>query len=114
VSRFFLYAVGLLVLAADQLTKFAAAKLLLTGQSRPLWGTYISLAVQRNTGAAFGLFPAATTALIALAAVIIIFIAVWGTRIAKSSLPSGARELPNLTICWQPGWVWPSAGLPAI
>ncbi len=84
-SRFFLYAVGLLVLAADQLTKFAAAKLLLTGQSRPLWGTYISLAVQRNTGAAFGLFPAATTALIALAAVIIIFIAVWGTRIAKSN-----------------------------
>ncbi len=84
-NRFFLYAVGLLVLAADQLSKFAAARLLLVGESRPLCGTYISLAVQRNTGAAFGMFPAATTALIALAAVIVIFIAVWGTRIAKSN-----------------------------
>ena len=84
-SRFLLYAVGLLVLAADQLTKFAAARLLSTGESRPLLGAYLSLTVQRNTGAAFGMFPAATTALIALAAVIIIFIAVWGPHLAQSN-----------------------------
>ncbi len=84
-SRFLLYAVGLLVLAADQLTKFAAARLLSTGESRPLLGAYLSLTVQRNTGAAFGMFPAATTALIALAAIIIIFIAVWGLQIAQSN-----------------------------
>jgi len=85
VRRFFLYTVGLLVLAADQLTKFAAATRLLVGQSRPLWGSYVSLALQRNTGAAFGLFPAANIALIALAALTIVFITVWGTRIAKSN-----------------------------
>ena len=84
-SRFLLYAVGLLILAADQLTKFAAASLLLAGESRPLLGAYLSLTVQRNTGAAFGMFPAATTALIALAAIIIIFIAVWGPQVAQST-----------------------------
>ncbi len=84
-SRFLLYAVGLLVLAADQLTKLAAARLLLAGQSQPLLGPYLSLTVQRNTGAAFGMFPAATTALIALAAIIIIFIAVWGPQLAQSN-----------------------------
>jgi len=86
VSRFLLYAVGLLILAADQLTKLAAARLLPSGESRPLLGTYLSLTVQRNTGAAFGMFPAATTALIALAAVIIIFIAVWGSQMAQLRL----------------------------
>jgi len=85
VSRFLLYAVGLLILAADQLTKLAAARLLPSGESRSLLGTYLSLTVQRNTGAAFGMFPAATTALIALAAVIIIFIAVWGSQMAQSN-----------------------------
>ena len=80
-----MYAVGLLILAADQLTKFAAARLLLAGQSQPLLGPYLSLTVQRNTGAAFGMFPAATTALIALAAIIVIFIAVWGPQIAQSN-----------------------------
>jgi len=85
VSRFLLYAVGLLVLAADQLTKFAAARLLFAGESQPLLGAYLSLTVQRNTGAAFGMFPAATTALIALAAVIIIFIGVWGPHMAQSN-----------------------------
>jgi len=85
VSRFLLYAVGLLILATDQLTKFAAARLLPTGESRPLLGAYLSLTVQRNTGAAFGMFPTATTILIALAATIVIFIAVWGPQIAKSN-----------------------------
>ena len=80
-----MYAVGLLILAADQLTKLAAVRLLPTGESRPLLGAYLSLTVQRNTGAAFGMFPAATTALIALAAIIIIFIAVWGPQIAQSN-----------------------------
>ncbi len=80
-----MYAVGLLILAADQLTKFAAARLLLAGESRPLLGAYLSFTVQRNTGAAFGMFPTATTALIALAAVIIIFIAVWGPQMAQSN-----------------------------
>ncbi len=84
-SRFLLYTVGLLALAADQLTKFAATSLLLAGESRPLLGPYLSLTVQRNTGAAFGMFPAATTALIALAAIIIIFIAVWGPQVAQST-----------------------------
>jgi len=85
VSRFLLYAVGLSVLAADQLTKFAVATLLPAGESRPLLGAYLSLTAQRNTGAAFGMFPAATTALIALAAIIIIFIAVWGSQMAQSN-----------------------------
>jgi len=85
VSRFLLYTVGLLILAADQLTKLAAARLLPSGESRPLLGTYLSLTVQRNTGAAFGMFPAATTALIALAAIIIIFIAFWGSQMAQSN-----------------------------
>ena len=80
-----MYAVGLLILAADQLTKLAAVRLLPTGESRPLLGAYLSLTVQRNTGAAFGMFPAATTALIALAAIIVIFIAVWGPQIAQSN-----------------------------
>ncbi|MCK4324791.1 MAG: signal peptidase II [Armatimonadetes bacterium] len=84
-SRFLMYAVGLLILAADQLTKFAAVRLLPAGESRPLLGAYLSLTVQRNTGAAFGMFPAATTALIALAAIIIIFIAVWGPQMAQSN-----------------------------
>ena len=84
-SRFLLYAVGLLVLAADQLTKLAAARLLPSGESRPLLGAYVSLTVQSNTGAAFGIFPAATTALIALAAIIIIFIALWGPQLAQSN-----------------------------
>ncbi len=84
-SRFLLYAVGLLVLIADQLTKFAAARLLPTGESRSLLGAYLSLTVERNTGAAFGMFPAATTALIALAAIIIIFIALWGPQMAQSN-----------------------------
>jgi len=85
VSRFLLYAVGLLILAADQFTKFAAVRLLPVGESQPLLGAYLSLTVQRNTGAAFGMFPAATTALIALAAIIITFIAVWGPQLAKST-----------------------------
>ena len=84
-TRFALYTVALTVLVADQLTKFAAARLLPTGESRPLLGPYLSLTVQRNTGAAFGMFPAATTALIALAAIIVIFIAVWGPQIAQSN-----------------------------
>jgi len=85
VTRFVLYTVALTVLAADQITKFAAARLLPTGESRPLLGPYLSLTVQRNTGAAFGMFPAATIALIALAAIIIIFIAVWSPQIAQSN-----------------------------
>ncbi len=84
-TRFVLYTVALTVLAADQITKFAAARLLPTGESRPLLGPYLSLTVQRNTGAAFGMFPAATIALIALAAIIIIFIAVWSPQIAQSN-----------------------------
>jgi len=85
VSRFLLYVVSLLVLAADQLAKLAAVRLLPPGESRPLLGAYLSLTVQHNTGAAFGIFPAATTALIVLGAIIIIFIALWGLQMAQSN-----------------------------
>ena len=83
-TRFVLYAVGAAVLLADQATKLAILRLMPAGASQPLIGPYVSITIRCNTGAAFGLFPSATTLLTVLATAVIVLIAVWGPRLVCS------------------------------
>lgn len=84
-SRRTLYAIATGVVALDQLIKMAAVMLIEAGQSVPVAGRYLSLTIQHNTGAAFGMFPAASAALIVLAIGIIILIIVYGVRLAGAN-----------------------------
>jgi len=79
------YATAVLVLALDQLTKWAVRDALPLGASRPLVHRVLSLTHQHNTGAAFGLFPNWTVGLIILAVVVVIVLFAYGPRAAFQS-----------------------------
>jgi len=58
---------ALAVLAADQLSKWAAGAYLAPGESLSLVGNLLRITLVHNPGAAFGLLPEHTTLLLALA-----------------------------------------------
>lgn len=59
-----------MVLAVDQASKALVLTHLAPGQSVPILGTFLTLRVERNTGAAFGLLGGTTVPLAALAVAI--------------------------------------------
>ncbi len=87
VNRRLLYAVAIAVVVLDQLAKFAVLRLLSGGESVPVLGRYVSLTVQHNTGAAFGMFPSATICLTILAAAIVVVLIGYGPRLVASARP---------------------------
>ena len=80
------YATAIGVLIIDQIAKLAIVARMSEGQSRPLVGPYLSLTLQHNPGAAFGLFPGGTIALAVLAAVVVVVLVLFGPRAAQFSL----------------------------
>ena len=74
------YAIAVAVLITDQITKLAIVAQLSEGQSQPIVGPYLSLTVQYNTGAAFGLFPGGTVGLAVLTAVVVVVLVLWGRQ----------------------------------
>ena len=84
-NRRLLYAVAIAVVVLDQLAKFAVLRLVLASHSTPVLGRYVSLTVQYNTGAAFGMFPSATLCLTILAAVIIVVLIAYGPRLGGAA-----------------------------
>jgi len=74
---FVLFLIALLLVAADQLTKWWIRENLAVGQSLWRWGIFEIGRVPPNTGAAFGLFPGHTLVLVIVSAVGIAFILVY-------------------------------------
>src|SRR5437762_9190254 len=62
----------LVVLVADQLTKFVVKANLQHGESIPVWANCFSLTYVGNTGAAWGLFPGRNNALILLSVITLV------------------------------------------
>ncbi len=80
-----LYVVAIVTVALDQLAKVAVLRVVPADQPGLVWGPYLSITVQHNPGAAFGLFQSATVYLSILAVVIIVLIVGYGTRLAGSN-----------------------------
>jgi signal peptidase II len=66
------YLVALIIVAGDQISKYAVLHSLPVSASRPVLGTFLFLTHTRNTGGAFSLFQAGNAAFIAVAAVAIL------------------------------------------
>lgn len=71
------FAVGLVVLVLDQLSKFWVREALYYGQSVPVIDGFFNLVYVRNTGAAWGMFGDRTHVLILLAVVIAVLVVVF-------------------------------------
>ena len=76
--------ITLLVLAADQLTKFLVRTNFHHGESIPVWTNFFNITYVGNTGAAWGLFPGQNKALIILSIVTIIVMFVFRRSFAIS------------------------------
>ncbi len=87
VNRRLLYAVAIAVVVLDQLAKFAVLRLVPSSHPIPVLGRYVSLTVQHNTGAAFGMFPSATLCLTILAGALIVLLIAYGPRLVASDRP---------------------------
>jgi signal peptidase II len=61
------YLIALIIIVADQVTKWSVLKALPLGASRPAMGSFMFLTHTRNTGGAFSLFPAGNTTFIVVA-----------------------------------------------
>jgi len=71
------FLIAFLLVIADQLTKFGIRENLAIGQSLWRWWIFAIARVPPNTGAAFGLFPGQTLALVIVSAVGISFVLVY-------------------------------------
>jgi signal peptidase II len=71
------FLIALLLVIADQLTKFGIRENLAIGQSLFRWGIFEIARVPPNTGAAFGLFPDQTFILVIVSGIGIAFILVY-------------------------------------
>jgi len=77
-AKLLFFAVAVVVLAADRLTKWAVMRSLAEGASRSLLGSVVSLTHRHNTGAAFGLLPTWTMLLAAVAVIVIMVLLLYG------------------------------------
>lgn len=86
------YAIALIAVALDHLTKWAVVHYALTG---PVWGDVLRLTLTYNTGAAFGMFPGARAPFIVVSCV-----AAAGLIYANHVLPGDdrARRIPMALI----------------
>lgn len=87
------YLTAVAVLVADQASKLAAVAWLQPVHSVPVLGPYLSLTYATNTGGAFGVLPAATVALAAVA------VAVVAGLIAAAARLEGNRLLGAAVAC---------------
>jgi signal peptidase II len=78
-----LFLIALLLVVADQLTKWGIRENLAVGQSLCSWGIFSITRVPPNTGAAFGLFPNQTFILTIVSVVGIAFILVYAFMIYR-------------------------------
>lgn len=85
-----IYVTAAAVLAADQATKLAAVVWLRPARSIPVLGPYLSLTYATNTGGAFGVLPAATGVLVAVAVVVVILLVIAASRIEHSRMAAVA------------------------
>jgi signal peptidase II len=72
----------LAVLAADQLVKWVLVSRLALGESFPIWGRWLSLTLQTNRGAVFGLWAEGHRWLLPLGLVLVLALLWWGLRLA--------------------------------
>ena len=84
-SRYF-YLIALVVVIADQISKWAVAQHLPFGTSVPVLGGFAYLTPLRNPGGAFGLFQSSTGLLILVSAAVVVAIIILARR--KKALPS--------------------------
>lgn len=83
------------ILVIDQVTKHLVIARMTLGESKPLLGPILSLTYARNTGTAWGFLAGHTVLLAIIALVIVVAIALWGTRYAVRS-PLLATGLASL------------------
>ncbi|WP_214404739.1 signal peptidase II [Pseudonocardia lacus] len=86
-----LLAVGVLVL--DQLTKWWAESTMVPGEATPVLGTFIQWRLIYNPGAAFGMAADFTWILTCFAAVAVVALAVFATRVVTVSWAIGVGAL---------------------
>jgi len=79
-GAFYLIAVSALV--ADQLVKALIVRVLEVGQQVTVIPRVLTLTHSRNSGAAFGILPAATVGLIVAGVLIIVILVLYGRRVA--------------------------------
>ena len=83
-SRLLVYVVAGGVVVLDQVAKWLVLRAMPAGESWPVLGPYLSITLRYNPGAAFSLFPSATTALAIIAILTIVLIATYGIRLARA------------------------------
>lgn len=85
--QYLLFLIGLLVFAADQLSKFFISRSLYLGQSVPIVKNIFHLSLVHNSGIAFGLFKNQTFFFIVLSIIVVIYIVFdFLSRIAQYTL----------------------------
>lgn len=76
------YLLAAAVLLLDQVTKWLTLTRMAPGESVEVIPRVFHLTRVENTGAAFGMFPGANTALLGFSAVVVVVLAVWPHRIS--------------------------------
>jgi signal peptidase II len=95
-NRRTLLGIGLLaagVLALDQLTKWWAESTMVPGEATPVLGTFIQWRLIYNPGAAFGIASDLTWILACVAAVAVVALAVFATRVVTGAWAVGVGAL---------------------
>jgi signal peptidase II len=90
--RIWVFVTAAAVVAADQITKAIAAATLSDGRSRPVIDGVLHWTLQRNPGAAFGIFRRAP-ALFTVLAIAISIVIVWSASGARTALHRTALGL---------------------